>query len=299
MSGNFFHAGELEVQKRAGVAKEAARVAGVMRSSIPPVAAQFLQQQPMLILATTNSDSVWASMIFGNPGFATAVDEHTVEVNVRLSRAHLPFADLSEGAPIGILAIDPSTRRRAKFKGSILLITDQSFTMAVDRCYALCPKYIQAREIISQHDKLEVGFSSAQKLSESQQAFLSKADTFFIATFHPETRADASHRGGNPGFIQVVDDQTLIFPDYSGNNMFNTLGNLTANPKVGLVFPDFDSKKILQLTGTASIVWDQNRVSEFAGAERLVEFHIEKVIQADNALPYGWQFMNYSPFNPK
>lgn len=125
------------------------------------------------------------------------------------------------------------------------------------------------------------------------------ADTFFIASFHPETGADASHRGGHPGFIRVVNAGKILFPDYSGNNMFNTLGNITANPNAGLLFIDFENGSTLQVNGQASVIWDQDRVEEFAGAERLVEFKIRQVIEIANAVPLRWKFSGYSPFNPR
>ena len=103
-------------------------------------------------------------------------------------------------------------------------------------------------------------------LTAKQQDWIQKADTFFVATAHPFRGADASHRGGQPGFVAVVDAQTLIWPDYSGNMMFNTLGNIVSNPKSGLLFLDFDTGRTLQLTGAAEIVWEPAEVARFAGA---------------------------------
>jgi hypothetical protein len=81
--------------------------------------------------------------------------------------------------------------------------------------------------------------------------------------------------------------------------MFNTLGNITANPNAGLLFIDFENGSTLQVTGQARIIWDQDRIGEFAGAERLVEFEIEQVIEIANAVPLRWKFLGYSPFNPR
>ena len=98
--------------------------------------------------------------------------------------------------------------------------------------------------------------------------------------------------------MKVLDARTLVFPDYSGNNMFNTLGNLTVNPLSGLLFIDFEQGSTLQITGKASIIWDAQRVAEFTGAERLVEFEIEQVNVLMSADRLHWQFLEYSPFNP-
>jgi predicted pyridoxine 5'-phosphate oxidase superfamily flavin-nucleotide-binding protein len=74
-----------------------------------------------------------------------------------------------------------------------------------------------------------------------QQRLIREADTFFIASSHRDGGADASHRGGNPGFVHVLNETKLIWPDYSGNGMFQTLGNLAIDPRAGLLFMDFES----------------------------------------------------------
>jgi len=89
-----------------------------------------------------------------------------------------------------------------------------------------------------------------------------------------------------------------VFPDYAGNNMFNTLGNISINPQAGLLFSDFERGNTLQVTGKASIIWDTECLKEFAGAERLVEFQIDRVIEITDASSLGWRFVEYSPFNP-
>ena len=114
----------------------------------------------------------------------------------------------------------------------------------------------------------------------------------------PELVAAVSNAGGNPGFVAIADSQTLIWPDYVGNNMFNTLGNIAANPQAGLLFLDFDTGSTLQLTGEASIIWDAAQISEHKGAVRLVSYRIEQALEIDRMLPLRWQFESYSQFNP-
>jgi len=80
--------------------------------------------------------------------------------------------------------------------------------------------------------------------------------------------------------------------------MFNTLGNISVNPGAGLLFIDFENGSTIQITGEAKIIWDDGRVAEFAGAERLVEFEICGVVHTRGAVPIKWQFLDYSPFNP-
>lgn len=296
-----FHSGEIEVQMRAGVEDIARRVGGVIRSTIPPVAKEFLRDQRMVVVSTVDSNGrLWASILTGDPGFIEALDERTVKIDSKPILGDPLVEDLITGGDIGILVIELSTRRRMKVKGKIELQSDGSINVHAERVYALCPKYIQAREETDNLDqnKVEHFIQRAESLAGNQQRWVAKADTFFMASFNPETGADASHRGGNPGFVRVLSPKRLVFPDYSGNNMFNTLGNISANPKAGLLFIDFEQGNTLQITGTAQIIWDKERISEFAGAERLVEFDVEEVIETQKAVRFRWKFLGRSPFNP-
>ena len=110
---------------------------------------------------------------------------------------------------------------------------------------------------------------------------------------------DASHRGGSPGFIQIVTSTRLRIPDYAGNGMFNTLGNFAVNPRAGLVIPDFERGRTLQLTGRAEILWDaEDHDSETGGTRRYWDFGIERWIQMEDGLPGSFEFLDYSPHNP-
>jgi hypothetical protein len=136
-------------------------------------------------------------------------------------------------------------------------------------------------------------------LSSAQREQIGQADTFFISTNHPEHGADLSHKGGDPGFVRVVDERHLSFPDYNGNSMFNTLGNITVNPQVGLLFVDFNSGRTLQLTGLGSIDWSPEHAREIVGAERIIQFEIEKIIDNSAGFPLLARFRQFSRFNPK
>src|SRR5262249_25058473 len=104
--------------------------------------------------------------------------------------------------------------------------------------------------------------------------------TFFIASTHPQGGADASHRGGEPGFVQVPDAHTLQWPDYVGNNLFQTLGNLSVNPRAGLLFVDFERGRTLQLTGQAELLWKPRQGSTAPETGRSIRFHIGRVVES-------------------
>lgn len=296
-----YHAGELTVQEQAGVGGMARRVGKVIRPAIPPAAREFLLEQPMAVVASVDEDGrAWASLLTGEPGFLRAEDQRTLRVEAEPVPGDPLGENLRDEAPLGVLAIDLETRRRMKVKGAARLLPAGSFELRTERVYALCPKYIQAREW-GFRDGAGLPAREAKAgvtLTEEQLRRIAGTDTFFVASFHPETGADASHRGGFPGFVEVVDEGTLVWPDYLGNRMFNTLGNITANPKAGLLIVDFGTGDTLQLAGEARVDWDEGHAARFAGAERVVEFRVHEVVEIPGATPLRWRFKGYSPFNP-
>ena len=297
-----YHPGEIEVQERAGVRSMAERVGNSIRPTIPPAVREFLGELPMVVVGSVGADGrVWASLLAGDPGFVRALDERTV----RIDAAPLPGDPLAEalegaGSEVGVLAIDLFTRRRVRLNGEAESHPEGIY-VRTHQVYVNCPKYIQAREPETGGPEpgLENGHILRSRwLTDEQRSLISEADTFFIASSHPEGGTDASHRGGKPGFVRFLADAVLEFPDYSGNTMFNTLGNIAVNPSAGLLFLDFEGGGTLQLTGEARIVWDTGRAARFAGAERVVEFRVQEAVELRGAVPLRWRFEGYSPFNP-
>jgi len=303
-----FHEGEREVQERAGVTRMANRLANAIHSSIPEAVQDFLQEQPIAVVASADAQgAVWSSLVWGEPGFMQAIDARTVWIDADpvpgdpLARnLHTPEA-MHEGIDVGLMAVELETRSRIRVNGKAKLRAEGGFELHVEQAYGNCPKYIQTRLLTSDsraHARASITQHEAQ-LSAAQQAWIARSDTVFIASIHKEGGADSSHRGGLPGFIHVLDERSLAFPDYAGNNMFNTLGNLAVNPNAGLLFVDFETGATLQLTGKAQILWEAAPVARFPGAQRAVHFDIESVLQTDNAVPLRWTLEQYSPFNPR
>lgn len=295
-----FHAGELAVQARAGVQAEAANLGQSLVPIVKPAAQAFLRQQQLAIAASIDSqDRVWASLLTGEPGFVRAVGERSVQVTAMPS-SDLLWQNLQHRSDIGLLVIDLATRRRLRLNGTAELQPNGTLKIQTQQSYFNCPKYIQLRQLQPSIDAISrpEQFQPTTQLSPTQEQWINRSDTFFITSFHPTAGADASHRGGYPGFVQVTRADRLIFPDYAGNNMFNTLGNLVVNSRAGLLFVDFEQGDTLQLTGTAQIIWQGQQLSNFAGAQRLIEFQIEQVLYTRNATALRWQFQEYSPANP-
>jgi hypothetical protein len=288
------------VQTRVGAIEAAHNIGRMIHPVIAHVFVDFIQSQPMVILGSVDSKGMaWTSVLCGRPGLLTVMDEQTLRINALPADEEPLCESLRDDNELGLLIIDFSTRRRLRLNGSVVLGSD-SFSVRARQVYSNCPRYIQARTHEWSNGVAPTSrvAQQAAALNEEFQRWIGKADTFFLASFHPLGGADASHRGGFPGFVQVVDERTIIWPDYNGNGMFNTLGNIIENPNAGLLFLDFEQGGTLQLSGTADIIWDEERAALFPGAERIVEFKIRKVIKTENATALRWKFVDYSPDNP-
>jgi hypothetical protein len=290
-----FHAGELAVQERVGVRDQAARVGGSIHGTVPPAAQAFLRERGFVVLGTVDAGGrPWASIVTGRPGFAIAPDP----LHVRIEGGPAPGDPLAEslaaGRHAGLLAIDLATRRRMRVNGTLEYSPGDAIVIRVEQAYANCPKYIQRRSVEGEGPGVPprlVGRSAG--LGATHRRGIRAADTFFVATANPGEGADVSHRGGPPGFISADGDR-LVWPDYAGNLMYNTLGNIAAHPRAGVVIPDFRTGAVLQLTGRARILWDGGGM---AGAERRVELEVEDVVEIAGLLPTA-EGVEYSPFNP-
>ncbi|KIU14276.1 pyridoxamine 5'-phosphate oxidase family protein [Mycolicibacterium llatzerense] len=293
---NAYHAGELAVQRRMGQAEIAARVGRMIRTEIPAAAAAFLSEQPMIVLAATDdAGRVWASLVTGPAGFVHAEDDQTITVEA-LPVPGDPLHDVLRrpGRQVGMIAIEPQTRRRMRVNGSVQPAAT-GLRIHPDQVYSNCPKYIARRHVDEVADVASPAVvRRADVLDERLQRIVARADTFFIGSADPEGNADASHRGGNPGFLQVLSPNRLRWPDYRGNSMFMTLGNISANPRCGLLIPDWETGTTLQLTGTAEIVWDGG----VAGSQCSVEFTVDEVIELTDVSPLRWGQAELSPANP-
>jgi hypothetical protein len=297
---HFFHEGERAVQGRAGVAAIASRVGASIHAEIPPRAQAFLLEQSFAALASRDAEGrVWASIVHGAPGFLSAPSQTAIEIDAAPVAGDPLAPNLVAGAPLGALVIDLATRRRLRVNGRVERAASP-IRVAVDEVFANCPKYIQRRDLVvgAVLESRDLFASAADALTIAQQKRVGRADTCFLASGHGDAGLDASHRGGPPGFVEVLGERRIAWPDYAGNSMFQTLGNLASDPRAGLVFADFATGDVLQLSGRARVDWDPARATRFAGAERMVEFEIDAVRETRGALPLRSHAAEPSPFNP-
>ncbi|MGW6565593.1 pyridoxamine 5'-phosphate oxidase family protein [Streptomyces sp. NPDC054975] len=278
-----YNAGSRAVQDRVGVREAAAHISRSITNGIRPVAAAFLELQPMLVLAAADGDGrLWSTLLTGAPGFARATGPHTISVAAP--------APAPGPAPVGTIALDPRTRRRMRLNG-IARPSARGFTVEAEQVFSNCPKYIQKRELYAPDLTTPPGTPlHGTSLTPAQEAFVRAADTFFIATTAPDG-TDASHRGGLPGFVRVETPTELSWQDYPGNAMFLTLGNLESDDRAGLLFLDWRTGTTLQLSGTARTAYGED-------GSRTTRFRVERIVETPSASPLRWSAPEFSPANP-
>jgi len=300
-SDDSFHRGERAVQDRYGLGPRMA-VAGrhAIRDFMTDQHREFFEQLPFIVVGSVDDQGQpWASILTGPSGFVSAPTPHLLEVLALPSSGDPLF--LAPGRKLGLLGIEPHTRRRNRMNGVIEHVDGEGFSVRVNQSFGNCPKYIQARKP-EYTPRVAGAVSRSTGLDDVAVRILRSADTFFIATAYPsgedDSRAhgvDVSHRGGNPGFIRV-EDGVLRIPDYVGNNYFNTLGNLVVNPRAGLLVVDFEKGDILFLAVTVEILWAGAEVTPVPGAKRLLVMRIGEVIRLTGASGLRWGDAEVSPF---
>lgn len=305
MSNEPFHDGEIAVQERAGERDSARRHGAAISTRIISGALPFLVRQRLLALSAAGDDGqLWASVWFGTPGFVGSADGQHVTILTSLlevSPDDPVFARVAVGRDVGILAIDLASRRRLRVSGSIEAISADRIDVLVRESVPNCPKYIQRRH---QHDASGTqssGRSTAagRVVDEERRALVERADTAFVGSVHPTRGADASHRGGAPGFIRVVDATTLRVPDYPGNSMFMTMGNFEIDSRASLAVLDFESRRIVSFSGSARLRFGgEDRTHPTGGTGRYWEIAVREWVQFDLPQAVSWQLLDASPYNP-
>ncbi len=291
-----FHAGERRAQEQTGVRE---RVAHWGRQAVRPYLPEqhrlFYEGLPFLVAAARDDlGRPWATLLAGRPGFVQVPTETSILVDAAMPAGDALEGSLQAGADIGVLGIDLATRRRNRMNGR-LEQAGPPLRFVATQTFGNCPQYIHPRRWRwVESDPAGETVSRSARLNAHARRWIEMADTLFIASGYrghgdDETFGmDASHRGGHVGFVEVASDTRLVFPDYAGNHFFNTIGNLVMDPRVGLLFVDFETGGLLQLTGHASIDWNPGDASRHAGAPRLVTIDIEEIIELRGVLPLRW-----------
>lgn len=302
---DIFHKGELKIQQKMGVTFSPKVAGRLMSNAIVKGAINFIEKQPMCIVSSMdNTGNIWISILLGNYGFVGVPDERKLRIHINevySAKDDIFFENIASNKKVGTLFIELASRRRYMINGEVSL-KDDTIDIAIEEAYPNCPKYIQERILSKPTPK---GFESNKQITDSLSSenkdIITKADTLFVGSRSLAGKMDASHRGGNPGFVEVVDKNTLKIPDYKGNNLYNTMGNFEENAHAGILFIDFEHQKTLQLTGTAQNIFDQTSEEDMiktGGTGRYWLFNITKCITTSKHHSTNWNLESYSPYNP-
>ena len=138
-----------------------------------------------------------------------------------------------------------------------------------------------------------------ETFTDEDRAFIERSPMFFLATADAEGHPDCSYKGGMPGFVRVLNSNTLAFPDYDGNGMFKSLGNMLVNPHVGILFIDFEHPGRMRINGTATEYDDDPLLPEYPGAQLIVRVQAEHIFPNCPRYIHQMQIIKYSVYSPR
>lgn len=303
-----FHSGELAAQDKAGTRGIAAELSVGKSNSLNFSANHdaFLAAQSFAVVSSVDVDSgrVWVTPLFAQKGDLTAISEQEITVSVDCMPCGDVLRSVKSNTPLSLLGIDLNRRIRHRINGHAVVpndTADSQLHFLVDEYSPNCPKYINRRQIVLDRNIPDSVVKNAERqerttLTESDQAFIQAMDTLWIGSYAPEAGADCNHRGGKPGFIRVTSPSSIEWPEYRGNGMFYTSGNLESYKQAGVTLVDFESGSMIQMTGRAEVDWNYD--GQYEGATRLMKFEIERLIRIDQVTTHRWTRLDYSPYNP-
>ncbi|KAI9762451.1 MAG: hypothetical protein M4579_000427 [Chaenotheca gracillima] len=300
---------------------------------LTPGAGYMLMKAPLLALGTLDKQGrPWTTIWGGEPGFSRPIGNSIIGVKALVDRQFDPVmkellgADGGEdgdvvsaggnGKMVGALAIDLETRKRVKIYGRMAAgavgkygnstedngLGEVQMVVRVEQSLGNCPKYLNRKAISPYIPKPKLN-SSQLPLPQRAVDILSRSDLFFISSSDHEHDMDTNHRGGPPGFTRVLSNTlqegtVLVYPEYSGNRLYQTLGNLQTTPLAGLVFPDFESGDVLYVTGTTQIFVGADAAQLLPHTNIAVKVRLTDARLVENGLPFRGKPGELSPYNP-
>lgn len=301
-----YHPGEAELHERLGRKDHQERMGRrIHRPFMPEQHRTFFAQLPFVVAGSIDAQGwPWASMLFGTPGFMGTPNDRTLSIAASALPGD-PFGENAQAdAPVSFVGIELPTRRRNRVNGVVRSRDGADVHVDVVQSFGNCPQYIHTRDMDFVRDpaaRSHVDVETFTSLDGTARDIVARADTFFVASYNDREDkftnggVDVNHRGGRPGFVRI-DGDVLTIPDFIGNFAFNTLGNFMVVPKVGLIFVDFASGDLVQLTGTVELLWDKTEETEaFRGAERSWRFTLHHGQRLVGASPLRFKGGEASP----
>ncbi|PWY78285.1 oxidoreductase FAD-binding protein [Aspergillus heteromorphus CBS 117.55] len=285
-------------------------------------AGYLLRKAPLLAIGTVDDQGrPWTTVWGGEEGFANPVAESTMEVHTPVDRCHDPVVgtllrDSAEhdGKIWSGLIVDLEARKRAKLhgrqisgtldsgaKGSVPGLGMAHLSLHIDASLGNCPKYMNRKHIIPALPAPKL-ISDSPQLSSEAIDLLHRADCLFVSSTHSNTDMDTNIRGGPPGFVRVVSNEpsgaVFAYPEYSGNRLYQTLGNLQTNPSAGYVFPDFETGNALYVTGQTQILVGRDAAHVLPRSNLAVLVTVTAARYVERSLSFRGIAGEPSPYNP-
>ncbi|KAG9944023.1 putative oxidoreductase, partial [Aureobasidium melanogenum] len=323
-----FHEGERMMQKKL-------RVPEMDNPTIPmlsPQASGMLQRAPLLAFGTLDSEGrPWTTVWGGRKGFSQPLGNSMIGIRTSVASILDPVVETlvgrdakgeivneeGEGRLLSGLAIDLDTRKRVKLAGRMIAgtlggtnganDTDDhgqqgilQLVARIDESLGNCPKYLNRREISPAIPNPEL-ISDSVPLERRAVELINKGDLMFLSTSSGWSM-DTNHRGGPPGFVRCLSQEggctQFVYPEYSGNRLYQSLGNMNLNPKAGFCFPDFDTGTCLFITGRTEILFGREAAEVMPRSNLAVRVTITAARLVASVLPFRGNTGEFSPYNP-
>jgi len=299
-------------------------------SFLTPQAAFAVSKFPLTAIGVLDQDGKpWTSVWGGTAGHSRPLGQSLVGTRTVVDGEYDPVVqalvsgEFGKGAEGGMmvsgLPIDLVKRMRVKLFGRAVAgaiadadeeqgkpVKEVHIVLKIEQSLGNCPKYLNSKEIQGVVPEPELR-SSGSHLSIEAVELVNKADLFFMTTSNANVDMDTNHRGGPPGFIRVVtkgDSSSstgakIIYPEYSGNRLYQSLGNLINTPAIGICIPDFTTGDVLYITGTAEILVGAEAAKKIPHTNLAVEISIIEARYVAKGLPFRGVLGEFSPYNPR
>ncbi|KAH0085498.1 acetyl-CoA synthetase-like protein, partial [Aureobasidium melanogenum] len=299
---------------------------------LSPQASSMLQRAPLLAFGTLDSEGrPWTTAWGGRKGFSQPLGNSMIAIRTSVAARLDPVVEAlvgrnakgeivkeeGEGRLLSGLAIDLDTRKRVKLAGRMVAgtlgIADGEndtddygkqgilqLVARIDESLGNCPKYLNRREISPATPDPQL-ISDTAHLDERAVELLHKADLMFLSTSSGSSM-DTNHRGGPPGFVRCLKQEggctQFIYPEYSGNRLYQSLGNMMLEPRAGFCFPDFDTGNCLFVTGRSEILFGKEAAEVMPRSNLAVRVTVTAARLVASVLPFRGNTGEFSPYNP-
>jgi ferredoxin-NADP reductase len=329
-SGMSWHEGEEKMHKLTNVDRQD----NPTTPFLGPGAPQMLQRAPMLALGTIDeAGRPWTTVWGGEAPLAQVVAESVVGIRTMVDKKTDPVINVlfggkddgevvkeqGPGRMISALTVDLEKRKRVKLYGRMIAgavdrlgpendqeagtpVGQVQLVIKIEQSLNNCPKYLNCKRIypVLPEPKL---ISESLTLPQPALDLIAKADTIFVSTCNHDNDMDSNIRGGPPGFVRVQSNNdsgtVLVWPEYSGNNLYQTLGNLQSSPKAGLVFPDFETGDVLYVTGDTEVLIGKKASTILSHSKLAVKLSLTGARFVQRGLPFRGEMLERSPYNPR